>query len=113
MISFTIKQQVKSTVQELAMSGLKRLAMSYIERNPYVRMHQISKGVFNGIDHKQMLASVVVRQLVIEGKVVKHQPVRLFNGKCKRDQFGNLVRYKHFVYSPSVKSIVESFTYAN
>jgi len=95
------------------MSGLKRLAMSYIERNPYHRMHQISEGVFKSIDHKQMLASVVVRQLVNEGKVVKHQPIKLIKGKIQRDQFGQIVRYKHFVYSPSVKSIVESFTFAN
>jgi len=113
MVSFTIKQQIKSTVQDLAMSGLKRLAMSYIERNPYHRMHQISEGVFKSIDHKQMLASVVVRQLVNEGKVVKHQPIKLIKGKIQRDQFGQIVRYKHFVYSPSVKSIVESFTFAN
>jgi len=108
MISFDIK----STVQDLAMSGLKRLAFKYIDQNPYVRMHQISKGVFKDIDHKQMLASVVVRQLVNEGKVTKFQPVKTVNGMIKRDQFGRAERYKHFVYAPSVRGIVESFTFA-
>ena len=104
-----IRSAIKSTVQDLAMSGLKRLAMSYIERNPYHRMHQISEGVFKSIDHKQMLASVVVRQLVNEGKVVKHQPIKLIKGKIQRDQFGQLVRYKHFVYAPSERAIVNGF----
>ena len=107
-----IREAIKSSVQDLAMAGLKRLAYRYIENNPYSRMHLISKDVFGSIDHKQMLASVVVRHLVNEGKVVKYQPIKLVNGNIKRDQFGQIVRSKHFVYSPSVKSIVESFTFA-
>lgn len=104
MLSFTIKQQVKSTVQELAMSGLKRLAFSYIEKYPYHRMHQISEGVFKSIDHKQMLASVVVKQLVDEGKVIKYQPLKLIKGKIVEDESGNWVRYKHFVYASNANS---------
>ena len=108
-----IREAIKSSVQDLAMAGLKRLAYRYIENNPYHRMHQISEGVFKSIDHKQMLASVVVRQLVNEGKVVKHQPVKFTkDNKIKRDQFGRVERYKHFVYAPSLPSIVESFTFA-
>lgn len=83
------------------MSGLKRLAFRYIEQNPYHRMHQISKDVFGSIDHKQMLASVVVRQLVNEGKVVKYQPIKLYKGKSMTDEHGRIVRYKHFVYAPT------------
>lgn len=105
-----IRSAIKSTVQDLAMTGLKRLAFRYIEQNPYRRMHQVSKDVFGAIDHKQMLASVVVRQLVMEGKVVKHQPIRLIKGKIQRDQFGNIVRYKHFVYAPSERAIVNGFS---
>ena len=104
-----IREAIKTSVQDLAMAGLKRLAFRYIENNPYRRMHQVSKDVFGSIDHKQMLASVVVRQLVNEGKVVKHQPIRLIKGKIMRDQFGNIVRYKHFVYAPSERAIVNQF----
>jgi len=104
-----IREAIKSSVQDLAMAGLKRLAYRYIENNPYQRMHLISKDVFGGIDHKQMLASVVVRQLVNEGKVVKHQPIKLIKGKIHRDQYGNIVRYKHYVYAPSERAIVNQF----
>ena len=100
-----IREAIKSSVQDLAMAGLKRLAFRYIENNPYRRMHQVSKDVFGSIDHKQMLASVVVRQLVNEGKVVKYQPIKMNKGVPIRDQFGQLVRYKHFVYVPNERAI--------
>jgi len=80
------------------MSGLKRLALTYIERNPCTRMHQISKGVFSAIDHKQMLASVVVKQLVDSGKVTKYKPVKYDKHGMMFDSNGNSIRHAHYVY---------------
>lgn len=98
MLSFTIKQQVKSTVSDLAMQGLQRLAYGFIDRNPFARMHQISKGVFSAIDHKQMLASVVVKQLVDNGKVIKYKPIKYDKHGMMLDQAGKPIRHAHFVY---------------
>lgn len=98
MLSFEIKQQLKSTVSDLAMQGLQRLAYGFIDRNPYARMHQISKGVFSAIDHKQMLASVVVKQLVDANKVTKYKPIKYDKYGMMFDQVGNPIRHEHYVY---------------
>lgn len=94
-----IRSAIRSSVTELAMQGLQRVAMRYITDNPWCRMHTISKGAFGMIDHKQMLASVVVRQLVIKGRVFKIQPYKNDkNGNPIFDKNGYRERYKHFVY---------------
>lgn len=94
-LSFSIR---KSTLN-IAMAGLERLALNYIRRNPLCRMHQISKGVFSAVDHKQMLASVVVKRLVDNFQVVKHQPLKLDRkGNLMYNNDGTLCHYKHFVY---------------
>ena len=81
------------------MAGLERLALNYIRRNPLCRMHEISKGVFSAVDHKQMLASVVVKSLVDKFLVIKHQPLKLDRkGNLMYNEDGTLQRYKHFVY---------------
>jgi len=94
-----IKAALKETVIDLAIAGLARCTLSYIEKNPHQRMHLISENVFGLLDHKQMLASVVVKHLVDDGRVIKYQPV-------KSDKYGQILygddqrplRYKHFVY---------------
>ena len=94
-----IREAIKETVVDLAMAGLARCCLSYIEKNPYKRMHQISEECFGLMDHKQMLASVVVKHLVDDGRVIKYQPV-------KSDKYGQILygddqrplRYKHFLY---------------
>ena len=94
-----IRAAIKETVVDLAMAGLARCCLSYIEKNPYQRMHRISEECFGLMDHKQMLASVVVKHLVDDGRVIKYQPV-------KSDKYGQILygddqrplRYKHFVY---------------
>lgn len=95
-LSFSIRK----TTLDLAMAGLERLAYIYIRRNPLCRMHEISKGVFSAVDHKQMLASVVVKRLVDANLVTKHYPLKLDrNGNLTYDEHGKVVRYKHFVYA--------------
>ena len=93
-----LKTAIKETVIDLAMAGLERCVLSYIEKNPYRRMHMISEDCFGLIDHKQMLASVVVRHLVENNKVIKYQPPKYVKGEALVDSDGNLIRYKHFVY---------------
>ena len=93
-----IRAAIKETVVDLAIAGLARCCLSYIEKNPHQRMHRISEECFGLLDHKQMLASVVVRHLVEDGRVTKYNPVRFNKGEVVRDQWGNPMFYKHFVY---------------
>lgn len=93
-----IKAAIKETVVDLAIAGLERVVLNWINKNPYSRMHHISENVFGLIDHKQMLASVVVKHLVDDGKVMKYQPVKYKNGSIVRNEWGDPVTYKHFVY---------------
>jgi len=93
-----IKAAIKETVIDLAMAGLERCVLSYIEKNPYRRMHRISEDCFGLIDHKQMLASVVVKHLVDDGKVIKYRPVKTVKGNIQRAIDGEPIRYQHFVY---------------
>ena len=79
-----IRAAIKETVVDLAMAGLARCCLSYIEKNPYQRMHRISEECFGLMDHKQMLASVVVKHLVDDGRVIKYQPV-------KSDKYGQIL----------------------
>tara|TARA_R100001463_G_scaffold10682_4_gene30844 strand:+ start:1683 stop:2003 length:321 start_codon:yes stop_codon:yes gene_type:complete len=80
----TFKGAVKSTVLDLAMQGMERLVVSYVSRNPWCRACDVSRGAFKGYDHKQMLASVVLRNLVSKGKLVKID-------RYKRDNQGDLI----------------------
>lgn len=93
-----IKAAIKETVIDLAMAGLERCVYGWIERNPYSRMHHISEECFGLIDHKQMLASVVVKHLVDEGRVIKYRPVKTKNGEILRNLDGDPIHYQHFVY---------------
>ena len=98
-----LKSRVKSTVLELSMLALERLVLRYIDNRPWSRMCEISRGCLAAVDHKQMLASIIVRRLVEQGKVIKHQPY-----KCGKDGMplfesdGKAQRYKHFVYATNV-----------
>ena len=94
-----IRAAIKETVVDLAMSGLERVVLNWIEKNPYSRMHQVSENVFGFIDHKQMLASVVVKHLVDDNKVVKYRPIKHNkNGTIQRTIDGEPILYSHFVY---------------
>ena len=87
------------------------MALAYIRKNPSQRMCRISENVFGAIDHKQMLASVIVKQLVDQGKVIKYQPVRLTkdNKVMYEKRGGYAVRHKHYVYRASNPNTVAMF----
>ena len=93
-----IRAALKETVVDLAIAGLERVVLNWIDKNPYSRMHMISENVFGLIDHKQMLASVVVKHLVDDGKVMKYRPVKVVKGNIERNENGEPIHYQHFVY---------------
>ena len=98
-----LKSRVKSKVLELSMSALEILCLRYIKNNPWCRMCEISRGCLSSVDHKQMLASIVVKRLVEQNKVLKIQPVKTDRfGKVLRNPDGKAQRYKHFVYVDNI-----------
>ena len=99
----TLKRSTKLSLLTLAISGLKQMTLAYIKKNPDCRMCDISRNVFSAVDHKQMLASVIVRQLVDDFSVIKYQPAKTFEDErgitqFVKDEHGNVVRHKHYVY---------------
>lgn len=110
----SLKRSTKSTLLSMCSAGLQQMALAYIRKNPSLRMCRISQDVFGAIDHKQMLASVIVKQLVDQGKVIKYQPIRWTkDNKIEYDERGHAVRYKHYVYRESLlndfDNIIETF----
>ena len=106
----TIKATTKRQLLNIAMSGLKSMALAYIKKNPDCRMCDISRGAFGAVDHKQMLASVIVRQLVDDLSVIKYQQAKTFENEqglieFVKDENGKVVRHKHYVYLSNLDTI--------
>ena len=106
----SLKRSTKLTLLSMCSAGLQQMALAYIRKNPSQRMCRISENVFGAIDHKQMLASVIVRQLVESGKVIKYQPIRWTkDNKIMYDNNGLAVRHKHYVYRESMLNEIAMF----